>query len=120
MRNTLKRLLALVPVTALVVGGAVLLDADSAEAFGYNRAVSRACGQNWVNSSGSAMSGSAKTSHYSGSCQDILWAGLNVKGIGISWRKGPGVRDIAQAYAESLADTTGRHKGCESCAVTLS
>ncbi|NHT17270.1 hypothetical protein [Cellulomonas sp. IC4_254] len=114
-----RRLLALVPVTALVFGGAVLLDADSAEAFGYNRAVSRACGSNWVQSTGTTAAGSANTMHHSGSCQDRLVAGLHVGGI-ISWNTSANVRGTASKGGTNLNDSTGRHKGCPTCAITLS
>lgn len=120
MRSPLRRLLALVPVAALVVGGAVLLDADPAEAFGYNRAVSRACGENWVDSSGTLAEGSARTSHYSGSCNDVLGAAVNIKGIGVVWSNGSGPRGAASIHRTNLGDTTGRHRGCPTCAVTLS
>ncbi|RMI12736.1 hypothetical protein [Cellulomonas triticagri] len=91
MSTFLRRLVAVVPVTALLVGGATLVHADPASAFGDNRAVARACGQNDVSSSGA-----------------------------IQWTTSSAVRGTAKHQATSLGDTTGRHKGCPSCAVTLS
>lgn len=120
MPTFLRRLVAVLPVTALVIGGSVLVHADPAEAFGYNRAVQRTCGSNWVLSSGSLSSGTATTSQYSGSCKDVLYAGLNKEGHGVQWAAGVAVNSLAKIDRTQLGDTTGRHKGCQSCAVTLS
>ena len=119
MSRVVQRLIALIPVTALVVGGSLLVHVDSASAFGYNRAVNRSCGDNGVSSTGDLTSGQAMTSHYSGSCNDKLVAGLNHGGA-VKWTTSTTVRGTARHAASGLGDTTGRHKGCPSCAVTLS
>lgn len=106
-------------VTELGFGSMAILDTDSAEAFGFDRAVSRPCGQNWVSSYGDSSSGAAATSTYSGNCQDKLVAGLNITGV-VYWNTGSSPRSEVTKSGKNLCDATGRHQGCPTCAVTLS
>ena len=98
-----------------------LVPAQSAQALGNNREVSRSCGRNWVASgSYSSTHAWAVTSKLSGNCSGRLSAGLRASD-GYTWPRVYGSSTRAEADQNDPAGFgTGMHWGCDSCNVTYS
>jgi hypothetical protein len=104
-----------------VVLALAFLPAQSAQALGNNREVSRSCGTNWVASGRySSTHAWAVTQKLSGDCAGRLSAGLRASD-GYTWPRRYGNSGRAEADETDPAGFgTGMHWGCDSCNVTYS
>lgn len=122
VKLTTPRLLRRATVTTMVaVTAFAFLPAQSAQALGNNRDVSRSCGVNHVSSG--RYSGTyawAQTTRVSGNCTGQLGAGLRASD-GYTYPRVNGTREAAYAdEVDSAGFGTGMHWGCLSCNVTYS
>lgn len=111
---------ATVALTALFTAFA-LLPAQSAQAIGNNRDVSRSCGVNHVASGRYSNTNAwAQTTRVSGNCSGTLGAGLRASD-GYTWPRVNGSRDSAYtSRVDSAGFGSGMHWGCLDCNVTYS
>jgi hypothetical protein len=122
VKRTSPRLLRRATVATMVaVTAFALLPAQSAQALGNNRDVSRSCGVNNVASG--RYSGTfawAQTTRVSGNCTGQLGAGLRASD-GYTHPRVNGTRERAYTENRDAAGFgTGMHWGCLSCNVTYS
>lgn len=122
IKLTTPRLLRRATVTTMVaVTAFAFLPAQSAQAIGNNRDVSRSCGKNHV-ASGLVNSTTAwaQTTRVSGDCTGTLGAGLRANN-GYTFPRVNGNRNEAYTQrSHSSGFGTGMHWGCLDCNLTTS